>query len=358
MKRLDLVVAPAVGLVMVSATLINGVAGPGGYALLAAAAVALHWHRVAPQQVLVVTTGCALLYALFVEPELTAGLPALISLASTVRHGHRRLSQVAALALILAMIAAYLLAGQDPLAAVKGGILVTGWFVAAVAMGVALQQADQRAQEAEHNREEAALRRAGEERLRIARDLHDSLTHTISVIKVQAGVAAHLAAKRGEQVPPALAAIQEASGEAMRELRETLEVLRDESVSLARLPELAERLRAAGLPLDLRIEGDPGALPAEVDQAAYRIVQEALTNVARHAPGARAEVTLAYGRRAVTVTVADDGAGTAPAVPGKGLTGMRERAEALGGKLQAGPGERGFLVRAELPVPSRMRQPA
>lgn len=350
MKKLDLVVAPVVGVVMVSNAALNGTAGPAGYALLVAAAAALHWHRRAPQAVLVVTTLCAMAYTLFVEPELTAGLPVLITLASAVRHGHRRVSQLTSLALILSMTGAYLLAGQETLVAVKGGFLVMGWFVAAVAMGVALKQADERVMDAERTREETALRRAGEERLRIARELHDSLTHTISIIKVQAGVAAHLAAKRGEQVPPALQAIQEASGEAMRELRETLEVLRDDRVALSRLPELLERMRAAGQDVALTVAGTARALPLDVDQAAFRIVQEALTNVSRHAPGARAKVTLEYGRQQVIVQVDDDGEAEAQVVPGKGLTGMRERVDALGGKLETGRGAQGFRVWAELPL--------
>ena len=132
-----------------------------------------------------------------------------------------------------------------------------------------------------------------EERLRIARELHDSLTHSISVICVQSGVAVHLARKRGEEVSPALLAIQEASADAARELRTTLSVLRSDedgdSSGLGQLDKLAARARAAGLPVTVTVSGAERALPPEVDQAAYRIVQEALTNVSRHAgwPAAR-----------------------------------------------------------------------
>ncbi|WP_084957724.1 sensor histidine kinase [Thermoactinospora rubra] len=355
MRKPDLMLAPVVGAVMVANAALNGRAGPLGYGLLVAAAVALHWHRRAPRLVLAVTTALALASILLVEPDLAAGLPALITVSSAVRHGHRPAALAAALTLVGGMVAAYLLAGQDALTAVKGGFLVMGWFVAAMAMGVALLQADQRAAEAERTREEAALRRAGEERLRIARELHDSLTHTISIIKVQAGVAVHLARKRGEEVPAALSAIQEASGEAMRELRETLEVLRDDSMALARLPELVERTRAAGQEVTLRLAGRSRTLPAAVEQTAYRIVQEALTNVAKHARGSRAAVLIEYGEHEVVVEVSDDGPGQAGGVPGVGLTGMRERVDALGGRLSAGPGERGgFTVRAELPVAERV----
>src|SRR5689334_21455087 len=167
-----------------------------------------------------------------------------------------------------------------------------GWGISAGVMIVAsrlwllhLREVEQRADEAERTRDEAAQRRAMEERLRIARELHDSLTHSISIIKVQAGVAVHLARRRGEDVPPALLAIQEASGDAMRELRATLEVLRDDDRSggespasgLDRLDDLVERARSIGLPATVTISGTRCDLPAEVDRAAYRIVQEALT---------------------------------------------------------------------------------
>ncbi|MGE5293170.1 MAG: sensor histidine kinase [Micromonosporaceae bacterium] len=138
-----------------------------------------------------------------------------------------------------------------------------------------------------------------EEWLRIARELHDSLTHSISVVQVQAGVAAHLARKRGEDVSPALLAIQEASADAARELRATLSVLRRDDEAdgsgLDRLPKLMARMRSAGLPTSVTVTGAPRSLPPDVDQAAYRIVQEALTNITRHAGPASASVHLCYG---------------------------------------------------------------
>jgi len=232
-----------------------------------------------------------------------------------------------------------------------------------------LREVEQRAAEAERTKDEAAQRRAMEERLRIARELHDSLTHSISVISVQAGVAVHLARKRGEDIPPALLAIQEAGADATRELRATLGVLRREEdgdgSGLSQLDSLVARIRAAGLPVTVTVTGTVRPLPPGVDQAAYRIVQEALTNVSRHAGHARASVHLHYTPDALSVQVDDDGAGTSvgtsngsrPAGPGLGLIGMRERVTALGGRLQAGPrvqrdGEAGggFQVRAELPA--------
>ena len=254
-----------------------------------------------------------------------------------------------------------------------------GWVISAGVMAVAfrmwqlhLHEVEQRAENAERTREEAAQRRAMEERLRIARELHDSLTHTISVICVQAGVAVHLSRKRGEDVPPALLAIQEAGVDAARELRTTLQVLRStedgDSSGLGQLDRLVARIEAAGLPVTVTVTGavTERPLPPEVDQAAYRIVQEALTNVGRHAAfGAGGQVSawvqLHYTRQALSVQVDDDGAGGGssagnsaagrPAGHGLGLIGMRERVTALGGRLQAGPRDGGgFRVRADLPL--------
>jgi signal transduction histidine kinase len=245
-----------------------------------------------------------------------------------------------------------------------GRFYAAGWLISAGVMVVAgciwqlhLREVEQRAEEAERTRDEAARRMAVEERLRIARELHDSLTHSISVIQVQAGVAVHLARKRGEAVPPALLAIEEAGADASRELRATLGVLRAQDdcdgSGLGHLDGLVARARAAGLPVTVTVTGQERPLPPDVDQAAYRIVQEALTNVGRHAGKARASVHLGYAPGALTVQVDDDGEGTdaRPAGPRLGLIGMRERVSALGGRLHAGPRARGgFRVRAELPL--------
>jgi signal transduction histidine kinase len=257
-----------------------------------------------------------------------------------------------------------------------------GWLISAGVMVVTfrmwqlhVREVEQRAAEAERTKDEAAQRRAMEERLRIARELHDSLTHSISVIQVQAGVAEHLARKRGEEVPPVLLAIGEASADAARELRATLGALRSpedgDRSGLCHLDSLVARARAAGLPVTVTVTGAERPLPPEVDQAAYRIVQEALTNVSRHAGLAgsaglsggaggghvSASVRLQYLPHVLTVEVSDDGSGgsraggSRPAGPGLGLIGMRERVSALGGRLAAGPRDGGgFQVRAELPA--------
>jgi signal transduction histidine kinase len=241
----------------------------------------------------------------------------------------------------------------------------------AVALGMwqlHLREVEQRAEEAERTRDEVARRRAVEERLRIARELHDSLTHSISVIQVQAGVAVHLARKRGEEVPPALLAIHAAGADAARELRATLGVLRDQDQGTSEDPDgsgldyldgMVTRARSAGLPVTVTVTGTRRPLPPAVDQAAYRIVQEALTNTSRYARTAdgggqaSAWVVLHYAQDALTVQVNDDGngGGAKSAGPGLGLIGMRERVSALGGRLHAGPRDGGgFQVRAELPV--------
>ena len=254
----------------------------------------------------------------------------------------------------------------------RPGFYAAGWLISAGVMFVTfrmwqlhVREVEQRAEEAERTRDEAAQRMAMEERLRIARELHDSLTHSISVIQVQSGVAVHLARKRGEDVPPALLAIQEAGTDAARELRATLGVLRSEEDSdgsgLCQLDSLVARARAAGLPVTVTVTGAERPLPPDVDQAAYRIVQEALTNVSRHAGAASAAVHLHYTPDTLSVQVDDDGTGTVTSNgtstvtrssgPGLGLVGMRERVSALGGRLQAGPQDGGgFQVRAELPA--------
>jgi signal transduction histidine kinase len=248
----------------------------------------------------------------------------------------------------------------------RRGVYAAGWLISAGVIVVTVRlwqlhvrEVEQRADEAERTRDEAAQRRAMEERLRIARELHDSLTHNISVVQIQAGVAVHLARKRGEDVPPALLAIQEAGEDAARELRATLGALRSkedsDSSGLSQLEALVARAKSAGLAVKVTVTGARRPLPPEVDQAAYRIVQEALNNVSRHAGDACASVYVHYTPHALSVQVDDDGKGTVTSTAtrpsGLGLVGMRERVSALGGRLQAGPQHGGgFRVHAELPA--------
>ncbi|MEV6245039.1 sensor histidine kinase [Streptomyces sp. NPDC051742] len=226
----------------------------------------------------------------------------------------------------------------------------------------------ERAERAERTREEEAGRRVAEERLRIARDLHDVVAHHIALVNVQAGVAAHVMDKRPDQAKEALAHVREASRSALDELRATVGLLRqsgdpeaptEPAPGLAVLDGLLDTFRKAGLPVTLaRSDGDR-PLPGTVDLAAYRIVQEALTNVRKHAgPDAQAEVSVVRVGCTVEITVLDNGAPQPQAAPvdsgGHGLLGMRERVGALGGTLTAAPRYGGgFRVQAILPVTSR-----
>jgi signal transduction histidine kinase len=214
-------------------------------------------------------------------------------------------------------------------------------------------------------------RLADEERMRIARELHDVLAHNISLINVQAGVALHLMDEQPGQSRSALVAIKQASNDALKELRSVLDVLRQgqeqppraSASGLAHLNSLVAGASATGLEVRTRVEGTPRPLPAGVDLAAFRIVQEALTNVTRHAGPATATVLVAYGDQELTVQVDDDGNGVESAFgrqgtdsdrrsrSGNGITGMRERAATLGGELAAGPRPGGgFRVSAHLPL--------
>ncbi len=353
---------------MLASATTGGLAAPD-LVLLLAGTLPLAVRRDVPRAVLLVTVAAMVGHALRVRPDAVTAVPVLIALYTVTAAGHRVLGAAVTTPLIAGAVASNLVRveGRTPREAIQEAILPVGWFVAALVAGEVsrhrradLDRARQRAAEAERTREEVALRRAGEERLRIARELHDSLTHSISIIKVQAGVAVHLARKRGEDVPEALVAIQAASTDAVRELRATLDVLRTRDhepppSGLDRLPDLVARARAAGLPVTLTVTGEPRDLPAEVDRAAYRIVQEALTNVSRHAGPAHASVTVGYAAGELTLRIDDDGTARtgAPPVPGVGLIGMRERVAALGGRLRAEPrSEGGFTVRADIPVPT------
>jgi signal transduction histidine kinase len=217
---------------------------------------------------------------------------------------------------------------------------------------------------AERTREEEARRMVAQERLRIARDLHDVVAHTLTTINVQAGVAAHLLDRERGHVRTALATIEGASHDALDELRAIVGVLRageGDGAPLAPTPtidaigELVERARAGGLEVSVEVRGArPDRLPDAVQLAAYRIVQESLTNVHRHAVGAPTRVGLTFEEQRLLVTV-ENGAGPTNGGGGLGvgIIGMRERAAAIGGTLSAGPSPEGFRVAAELPYRRR-----
>ncbi|HEU5429638.1 MAG TPA: sensor histidine kinase [Actinocrinis sp.] len=210
---------------------------------------------------------------------------------------------------------------------------------------------------AEH---ELAWRTVTEERLRIARELHDVVAHGMSVITVQAGVGRHVLDSQPEQARSALAVIETTGREALAELRQLLGVLREDSGETVRAPapriadldDMISRVRQAGTAVDMDIRGPQRALPGGVELSAYRIVQEALTNVVKHARTDRCRIRLAYAPDVLNIEVTDDGVGMgAPIGPGHGIIGMRERAALHGGGFEAGPlPVRGFRVAASLPV--------
>jgi signal transduction histidine kinase len=202
-------------------------------------------------------------------------------------------------------------------------------------------------------REDQARRLVYEERLRVAQEVHDVVGHGLAAITMQADIALHMLPSRPEQAPIALAAIRSAGRAALDDLRATLSMVREEPTpGVAGLADLVERISGVGLEVTLAVADTVRALPEAVDRTVYRIVQEALTNVLRHAGATRVDVDVAFGPD-VIVTVRDDGRDAPAYVPGRGIAGMAARADALGGTVEAGPDpEGGFRVCARLPVPA------
>jgi signal transduction histidine kinase len=339
--------------------------------LLLLGPVALVLRRRYPIPVMVLAFGSALAWVFLGFPPGPFFLAPTVALFSAVRAGHRvPAAVVAGLGYAAYVLGGWPFAGRLGVPEVsrldlRGAIVAAVWLLAVFAFSEAarvrsLQYAEMAKVRAEQARVKAEQerRQQSEERLRIARELHDVLGHHLSLINVQAGVGLHLLDSRPEQAREALTAIRSASAEALREVRSVLGVLRPQDEQAPRAPApgldgLAELTAEAGLPVTVRRTGEPRPLPAEVDRAAYRIVQEALTNVRRHAgTGVSAEVTVGYEPGAVRVVVTDDGAGAPADVSdeGNGIAGMRARAAALGGTLSAGAaGGGGFRVEATLP---------
>ncbi|WP_426503212.1 sensor histidine kinase [Dactylosporangium sp. McL0621] len=257
-------------------------------------------------------------------------------------------------------------ADLSPLNAAGWVFFRIGGIVMAAALGESVrsrrliaEEAVARAERAEQTREAEARQRVDAERLRIAREVHDTVAHALAVINVHAGVTAHLLATHPEQVRGTLATIEQTSAQALRELRSTLGVLRADEPrtpppGLGELERLAALGRDAGLGVVVDVGGGVRSLPSPVDHAAYRIVQESLTNAIRHAPAARVTIRVRYDDERLRLTVTDDGRGrTGAASGGRGVRGMHERAALLGGRVEAGPAPHGgFEVYAELPVRS------
>ncbi|MCS0605194.1 sensor histidine kinase [Streptomyces sp. LP11] len=336
--------------------------------LLSTAALVL--RRRAPKAVLAVTGTFSVVECVTGDPRAPVAMAAVIALYTVAATTDRTTTWRVGLLTMTVLTAAAMLGGPLPWYA-QENLGVLAWTGIGATAGDAVrsrramvQAIRERAERAERTREEEARRRVAEERLRIARDLHDVVAHHIALVNVQAGVAAHVMDKRPDQAKEALAHVRDASRSALNELRATVGLLRqsgdpeaptEPAPGLGRLDELAATFRNAGLPVQVARADQGTDLPAAVDLAAYRIAQEALTNVRKHAgPDARAEVSVVRVGPRLEVTVLDDGGGEAP-VPeaggGHGLLGMRERVSALGGTLTTGPRYGGgFRVHAILPV--------
>jgi signal transduction histidine kinase len=320
----------------------------------AALAVRDRW----PLVVVAVTVGAADLYIGLGYPYGPVFLSVIVALFAAVQAGHRRSTWLLAAAGYAVFVVAYLGPRGDPGPSALHLALVAGWLVVVLAVSEVFRIRSDQAAQRERAEQEERQRRVGEQRLRLAQELHDVLAHNISLINVQASVALHLIDEQPAQAERALANIKEASRDALHELRAALDLLRHgEEAPLAPAPGLADLdtlvagVRASGL--EVRLEGDrpPPPVPAAVGLAAYRIVQEALTNVTRHAHARVVTVRLAYDD-GLSLEVIDDGIGGSGS-PGNGIVGMRERAAALGGSVEAGPcAGRGFRVSARLPVGS------
>jgi signal transduction histidine kinase len=323
-----------------------------GVILGAVQGLALRWRRQRPEAVMAVTLAGGL-GTLLVAPETVLPVAAFFALWSLTLSRTPRVSLVGLLGFEAVTATNLLIADvSDPVGDTA--------FVMAVGVGVwALGEAARNRRTAI---EEEARRAVADERARLARELHDVIAHSVSIIVVQAGAADDVFDDRPDQARAALRSIERAGRDALRELRRLLGAVRPDGTAqptepqpgLDRLDELAEPLREGGLKVVVRREGPALPLPASVDLYAYRIVQEALTNTLRHARATRAEVTVHYRQDAVEIDVRDDGAAAGAGggdAGGHGLVGMRERATLLGGTLEAGPLRRGgYRVHARLPL--------
>lgn len=356
-----------------------------GVALLAVicAAMVLRRHRPAAMLVIVAVSICAYFGAGY--PWGPVFIPLTIAIGAAVLAGYRLLAWISCAVMYGFIVwGSYYLGGAGHRPGLASAIGNTAWPLLILIGAEVVRSGRERAASAARSRAELARRQASEERLRIAQELHDVLAHNISLISVQAGVALHLMDERpgqaADQARTALTAIKQASKEALGELRAVLGLLRASAADHAplspvpgieQLGDLTARASAAGLAVRTDITGGRRPLPADTNLAAYRIVQEALTNVIRHAHATTVTVRVSYGDTSLGIDIEDDGRGaeagrgngTAPSPPGSGVSdsvrnaggngiaGMRERARLLGGELTAQPlPGKGFLVRARLPI--------
>lgn len=334
------------------------------YLLLAASSIALLWRRSRPLAVMIATLGASVVW----DVVGLAGGPSLaifVSLYGVGRYTEKGRTALLALATALVLVVADDLIEGEP-ATVFGlslAAVLLGWYLGRRVRDRRdyLALLEERAAYLERERTAEAQRAVGEERNRIARELHDLVAHRVSLITVQAGAAQTVAATNPERAARAMRAVEEAGREALQELRQILGVLRADGSGetlapmhgLADIPGLVAEMNDAGISVSLSADGVPDSLPASVGLASYRIVQEALTNALKHAgPDPKAEVRLASDRGLLTIEVTDRGSGGSP-LPGsgQGLVGMRERAALLGGTFDAGPRpDGGFRIIARLPI--------
>jgi signal transduction histidine kinase len=340
--------------------------GAGAVVLLLAGPLALPFRRRYPVAVLAVVFAATGAYSVIGYPAGPIYLSLIIAFATVVIAGYRLLAWLAIAAGWALSLWLPVLFGTGHAPSLAAALSLAAWLLALLAGSETIRGRRERAAAVAQRRRQEGLRRAEEERLRIARELHDVLAHNISLINVQSGVALHLLDEQPQQARSALTVINEASAEALREMRSVLGVLRrvDEqaprapTAGLARLDDLLARSAAAGVQVDFIPEGKRRTLPTSVELAAFRIIQESLTNVARHSTARAATVRLRYGPRDLLVQIDDEGRGVAAdadaqASGGSGIVGMRERATALGGDLVAGPrAGGGFRVLARLPIAS------
>ncbi len=331
---------------------------PWGVALMLSGPAGLLVRRRHPVPVLGVALAAAWLYWLLGYGRGPLFPSLVLALVGAVMSGHRLAAGFALAAGYTGFLWAGPLLGRGPWPPASGVAALAAWLLVLYGTGEVLRLRRTRAAELARVREADARRRVSEERLRIARELHDVVAHHISLINVQAAANLHRKQRSAEAAYAALAIIKQVSQDTLVELRALLGALRDTDQSAPRAPEpgldrlggLVASSAAGGVTVLTTVVGEPCEVPAAIDLAAYRIVQEALTNVTRHAGTDRAHVLVEYTDRGVTVQVDDAGRARAPVVAGTGITGMTERAAALGGTLRAAPRQGGgFRVQAWLP---------
>jgi signal transduction histidine kinase len=342
-----------------------------GYLLLIVTGLVLLARRCWPVAVFATVVAASLVYYTAGYPDGPGWLGLFVATYTLTAHGDgQRSLQVVTAGIAVLTVGWLLTADLQPFNAAGWVFFRIGTVIMAAAVGevvrmarVLAAEAQQRAERAEQGREQEARRRVDAERLRIAREVHDTVAHAIAVINVQAGVTAHVLHKRPQQARETLVVIEQTSARALDELRATLGVLRDAdddrrapTPGLGQVEELAGLARDAGLDVKVEVASPTRELPSAVDQAAYRILQESITNVIRHAGPARVTVSLTYRPAELELRVADDGRGPRDAADGadgggRGIVGMRERAALLGGEVTAGPRPGGgFQVQARLPL--------